>query len=209
MQWRLELCLPRAEHMLGECPWCCLGCSAELLLGGLALNLVCSSCHVQKGLSIAIPWNSLPEKERSFTCWVQVIWVCKSSVVISSLRQLPEDAGLVGLGMLGNIFVGCAVPPELSFRSWIQYWEELLINQVVVPPFRGIFRGWINGLTRNEAQQRALQSPALGKEQPQAPGQTRDWQSKASSKKGTGHKVDHKPAMCHYGQSGHQPPGLP
>lgn len=48
------------------------------------------------------------------------------------------------------------------------------MNQGVVPPFRGIFRGWINGLTRNEAQQRVVQSPALGKEQPPAPGQTRD-----------------------------------
>lgn len=51
--------------------------------------------------------------------------------MISSLRQLPEEAGLVGLGMLGHLSVSCAVPPEFSFTSWIQSWEELM-NQVVV-----------------------------------------------------------------------------
>lgn len=100
----------------------------------------------------------------------------------------------------------------LNVKYWIQNQEEL-INQVVVSPFRGIFRGWINGLARNEAQQRVVQSPALGKKQPQAPGQARDWQSKASSRKGSGcpagHEVDHEPAKCHYGQSDHQSPGCP
>lgn len=36
-------------------PGAALGCLAELLLCELALNLVCSSCHVQKGLITAIP----------------------------------------------------------------------------------------------------------------------------------------------------------
>lgn len=42
-----------------------------------------------------------------------------------------------------------AVLPEFCFRSQIQNWEELLIDQVVVVPFRGIFRGWRNVLARN------------------------------------------------------------
>lgn len=42
-----------------------------------------------------------------------------------------------------------AVLPEFCFRSQIQNWEELLIDQVVVVPFRGIFRGWRNVLVRN------------------------------------------------------------
>lgn len=132
--------------------WACAGW-VSLVLTAALLSCSCVGWHwiqcVQAATCKSLPF---PEIHGEILCFLGASRLSLWKLCCDIFTETTSwKTGFVGLGMLGNISVSYAVPPEFFFRSWIQNWEEVLINQVVVPPFRGIFRGWINGLARNEA----------------------------------------------------------
>lgn len=188
--------------------WACAGWVSLVLSG-----LLCWAALVWAGTEFSVfklpranHCHSLKFMERSFAFWVQVIWVCENWD--NFLKNW-----VCWFGNAGKHFC------ELCCTTWIffQILNTKLGGVIDQPGGCATIQRDLQRLDKwagrelsslkGNAESCLWQGTASGTRTDQ--GLT----SKTSSRKGpgcpAGHKVDHKPAMCHYGQSGHQPPGLP